>query len=69
MWLLGATINKDGQDKFDAFLRDLMADKMEDHVVPVAVGKIDCPILPEGLIYDDMFEVWGGCVMGVVGVL
>ena len=46
-----------------------MADKMEDHVVPVAVGKIDCPILPEGLVYDDMFEVWGGCVMGVVGVL
>ena len=57
MWSLGATVNKDGRDKFDAFLRDLMGGKMEEHEMPAVVGKIDTPIPPEGLVYDYLFEV------------
>lgn len=57
MWSLGATVNKDGRDKFDAYLRDLMGGKMEEHEIPAVVGKIDTPIPPEGLVYDYLFEV------------
>lgn len=57
MWSLGATVNKDGRDKFDAFLRELMGGKLEEHEIPAVVGKIDTPIPPEGLVYDYLFEV------------
>lgn len=43
--------------KFDAFFKDLMAGKNEEHPIPSIVGKIESPIPHEGLVYDYMFEV------------
>ena len=57
VWSLGATCDGNGHEKFDSFLRELMSGKMEGHVIPGEVGKIDVPIPPEGLVYDYMFEV------------
>lgn len=59
IWSVGATSDKDGHNKFDEFFRDLTSGKNEDHEIPSAVGKIECPIPPEGLIYDYLFEQKG----------
>ncbi|CAI8001099.1 Dynein heavy chain 7, axonemal, partial [Geodia barretti] len=59
VWSLGATCDGNGHEKFDSFLRELMSGKMEGHVIPGEVGKIDVPIPPEGLVYDYMFEQKG----------
>ncbi len=58
VWSVGATCDKDGHDKFDAYFRELVSGKSEKFgPVPEAVGKVDCPMPPEGLIYDYLFEV------------
>ena len=57
IWSIGATGDKTGHEKFDTFLRDLMGDKNEEHPIPTVVGKVDCPVPPEGSIYDYLFEV------------
>ena len=59
---MGATCDKDGHEKFDAFFRDLVSGKMEDHEMPAMVGKIECPIPPEGLVYDHLFDVRLSCL-------
>ena len=59
IWSVGATSDKDGHHKFDEFFRDLTSSKNEDHEIPSAVGKIECPIPPEGLVYDYLFEQKG----------
>ena len=59
IWSLGATGDKPSQEKFETFFRDLMGDKSEEHPIPVAVGKIECPLPPEGTVYDYMFEAKG----------
>lgn len=56
---MGATCDKDGHSKFNEFFRDLTSGKNEDHEVPSAVGKIECPIPPEGVVYDYLFEQKG----------
>ena len=50
-------MDKNGRDKFDELFRDLMSGKNEEHPLPSEVGKIDCPIPPEGQIYEYLFEV------------
>ena len=50
---MGASSNENGHTKFDSFVRELMTGKDP----PSAVGKIECPIPPEGLVYDYLFEV------------
>lgn len=55
IWSICATGDKSSQDKFDAFFRDLSGGKKDE--IPQAVGKIECPLPPEGTIYDYMFEV------------
>ena len=61
MWSLGATVDKNGRDKFDAMFRELMMGKDEENPIPAEVGKVECPIPPDGLVYDYLFEV---CVNG-----
>ena len=56
---MGATCDKDGHDKFNEFFHELTSGKSEDHPIPVSIGKIECPIPPEGLVYDYLFEQKG----------
>ena len=57
VWSVGGCIDTDSRVKFDAFFRELTSGKIEEHPIPTAVGKIDAPIPPEGLVYDYLFEV------------
>ena len=54
-------MDKNGREKFDELFRDLMSGKNEEHPIPSEVGKIECPIPPEGQIYEYLFEVSGCC--------
>ncbi len=57
---MGATGDKDSQVKFDSFLREMMMGKSDETPeIPVLIGKVDCPIPPEGLVYDYLFEFKG----------
>ena len=57
VWSVGACVDTDSRVKFDAFFKDLMAGKNEEHAIPSLVGKIEAPIPNEGLVYDYLFEV------------
>ena len=57
IWSIAATGDKPSLEKFDTFIRDLSGGKIEEHPIPPDVGKIDCPLPPEGTIYDYLFEV------------
>lgn len=59
VWSLGATGDIPSQQKFDTYFRDLTSDKIEEYKMPVCVGKIDCPIPPEGTVYDYKFDANG----------
>ena len=50
-WSLGASINGDGRDKFNEFLRELLTSKP-----PPVVGKIDLPYPDTASVYDFMFD-------------
>ena len=56
-WSVVATGDKPSLEKCDTYVRDLVGGKLEEHPIPDAIGKIDCPFPPEGVIYDYMFEV------------
>jgi len=57
VWSVGACVDTDSRVKFDGFLKDLMAGKIEEHPIPTIVGKIEAPIPAEGQVYDYLFEV------------
>ncbi len=61
IWSIGATGDKPSLEKCDIFIRDLVGGKKEDHAIPTDVGKVDCPLPPEGTIYDYLFEVRNTC--------
>ena len=54
VWTLGATGDKLSCEKFDAFFRELVGAD-----IPEVVGKIECPIPPDGMVYDYLFEPKG----------
>ena len=56
-WSIGAVVDVDGREKFDAFFREMLAGKNEEHPIPKDIGKIDIPFPENGLIYDYCFEV------------
>ena len=56
VWTLGATGDKQSYEKFDTFFRELVGGKLEPHPIPDVVGKIECPIPPEGSVHDYLFE-------------
>ena len=60
IWSIGATCDKDSHVKFDDFLRTRTSGKSEDAPeIPPLVGKVECPVPPEGLVYDYLFEFKG----------
>ncbi|WAR27202.1 DYH12-like protein [Mya arenaria] len=58
-WSIGAVVDVDGRHKFDAFFKDLLAGKMEQHPIPKAINKFDVPIPTEQGVYDIFFEQKG----------
>ena len=50
-WSLGATVNSEGREKFNDFLKELLSSKP-----PPTVGKIDLPFPDSATIYDAMFD-------------
>ena len=50
-------MDRNGREKFDAEFREMMTGKDEENLIPAEVGKIECPIPPDGLVYDYLFEV------------
>ena len=66
VWSVGACVDTDSRVKFDAFFRDLINGKNEEHPIPSIVGKIDAPIPAEGLVYDFLFEVRLVCIQYLV---
>ena len=56
-WSVGAVVDPDGREKFDAYYRDLLAGKDEANPVPKAIGKIEIPFPDTGIVYDYCFEV------------
>ena len=54
VWTLGATGDKASWEKFDAFFRELTGGPIPDNI-----GKIECPMPPEGTVYDYLFEPKG----------
>ncbi|CAI7935276.1 Hypothetical predicted protein [Podarcis lilfordi] len=59
VWSIGGTCDGDGRVLFDAFMRDIIAGKMDKHPMPAAVGKWEHPFEERGLVYDFMFEMKG----------
>ena len=57
VWSIAGVIDVDGRTKFDAFYRELLAGKNEDHPAPKVIGKIEIPIPENGFVYDFCFEV------------
>ncbi|XP_057312411.1 dynein axonemal heavy chain 12-like isoform X2 [Hydractinia symbiolongicarpus] len=56
VWSIGATCDAPGRDKFDVYYKELISGKNEDHPIPTAVGKIECPMPTDHPVYDYMFE-------------
>uniref|UniRef100_A0A670IKF9 Dynein axonemal heavy chain 12 n=1 Tax=Podarcis muralis TaxID=64176 RepID=A0A670IKF9_PODMU len=52
VWSIGGTCDGDGRVLFDAFMRDIIAGKMDKHPMPAAVGKWEHPFEERGLVYD-----------------
>jgi len=59
VWSVGASCDNAGHDKFSEFFQQLSSGKVEGHEAPPSVGKVECPIPPEGKVYDYVFEKKG----------
>jgi len=56
-WSIAACVDVDGRHKFDAFYKDLLGGKFDEHPAPKVLGKIDVPMPGEHNVYDVFFEV------------
>jgi len=61
-------VDKNGRDKFDELFRELISGKNEEYPIPSEVGKIECPVPPEGQIYEYLFEVSNSLLLYVCTV-
>lgn len=58
VWTIGATVDEAGREKFNAFLKELIAGKNSNYPIPSEVGlKIDIPYPKEGSVYDYKYLV------------
>lgn len=57
MWSVGGSCDADSREKFSEFVRVTVAGKLEEHPIPVTVGKWECPMDEKGLVYDYFYEV------------
>lgn len=66
IWSLGGSSDSDSRIRFDEFLRNILLGQNEQNPMPSEVGKIECPLPPDGLVYDYVYEVnasWCGSVI------
>ena len=56
---MGATSDTDSREKFDFYVRDLLAGKLGEHPIPEIVGKIEIPLPADGSVFDVMFDMHG----------
>nr|XP_057908676.1 dynein axonemal heavy chain 12-like isoform X2 [Doryrhamphus excisus] len=59
VWSAGGSCDSNSRDKFSDFVRDIVSGKVENHPVPVIVGKWECPVDEKGLVYDYFYEFKG----------
>lgn len=57
MWSVGGSCDADSRVKFSEFFREAVAGNKEEHPIPDAVGKWECPMDEKGLVYDYFYEV------------
>lgn len=58
VWTIGATVDENGREKFNEFLKELISGKNAKYPVPSEVGlKIDIPYPKEGSVYDYKYLV------------
>ena len=58
VWTIGATVDETGREKFNVFLKELIAGKNTSYPIPSEVGlKIDIPYPKEGSVYDYKYLV------------
>uniref|UniRef100_A0A7N6AS53 Dynein axonemal heavy chain 12 n=1 Tax=Anabas testudineus TaxID=64144 RepID=A0A7N6AS53_ANATE len=59
VWSVGGSCDADSREKFSEFVRVTVAGKLEEHPIPVTVGKWECPMDEKGLVYDYFYEFKG----------
>ncbi|XP_062872057.1 dynein axonemal heavy chain 12 [Trichomycterus rosablanca] len=59
VWSVGGSCDGDSREKFDLFLREIISGKSEEHPIPAAVSKWECPLDEKGLLYDYYYEFKG----------
>uniref|UniRef100_A0A673A977 Dynein axonemal heavy chain 12 n=1 Tax=Sphaeramia orbicularis TaxID=375764 RepID=A0A673A977_9TELE len=59
VWSVGGSCDASSREKFSEFLRVTLAGKTEEHLLPDAVGRWECPMDEKGLVYDYFYEFKG----------
>ncbi|XP_037628190.1 dynein heavy chain 12, axonemal [Sebastes umbrosus] len=73
VWSVGGSCDSDSREKFSEFFRVTVSGKTEEHPIPDAVGKWECPMDEKGLVYDYFYEFkgkgswahWNSAIMNV----
>nr|XP_019953955.1 PREDICTED: dynein heavy chain 12, axonemal-like [Paralichthys olivaceus] len=55
-WSVGGSCDADSQAVFSEFLKTTISGKSEEFPLPASVGKWECPMDSEGLVYDYFYE-------------
>nr|XP_046251760.1 dynein axonemal heavy chain 12 isoform X2 [Scatophagus argus] len=59
VWSVGGSCDAESREKFSEFFRVTVSGKSDEHPIPAAVGKWECPMDERGLVYDYFFEFKG----------
>uniref|UniRef100_A0A3Q4BIM9 Dynein axonemal heavy chain 12 n=1 Tax=Mola mola TaxID=94237 RepID=A0A3Q4BIM9_MOLML len=59
VWSVGGSCDAGSREKFSDFFREIVSGKSEEHPIPATVGKWECPMDEEGLVYDYFYEFKG----------
>ncbi|XP_051280505.1 dynein axonemal heavy chain 12 [Dicentrarchus labrax] len=59
VWSMGGSCDADSRERFSKFFRVTVSGETEEHPIPAAVGKWECPMDEKGLVYDYFYEFKG----------
>ncbi|XP_031701028.1 dynein heavy chain 12, axonemal isoform X2 [Anarrhichthys ocellatus] len=59
VWSTGGSCDADSREKFNEFCRLTLSGKTDEHPIPASVGKWECPMDENGLVYDYFYEFKG----------
>lgn len=54
---MGGSCDADSREKFNDFFRRIVSGNSEKHLIPAGVGRWECPMDEQGLVYDYFYEV------------